>query len=223
MFALCENENLFSQFGLYHKLVYTCIKLYAMSQEKALSPEESLKIAQEMMGLTRKSFADNSFYFLLWGWLLLFAGLGEYILSAQNFEHPYMVWGIVGFTGGIISSIKGARENKKANVATVTDRCVSGVWMAFIITLFALLISLVANQNPPNSIVILITGLHTFATGYMLRFNPLIIGGILFWAIGIASFFVPIQYSSLFYSAAILVGYLVPGYLLKSAEKNGSV
>ena len=34
------------------------------------SPEESLQVIQSMINQTRNSVVDNSFYFLLWGWLV---------------------------------------------------------------------------------------------------------------------------------------------------------
>jgi hypothetical protein len=66
--------------------------------------------------------------------------------------------------------------------------------------------------------VTVLTGLPTFATGAILRFKPLIIGGILFWCIGAAGFFVPGTEGALLYVGAMFFGYIVPGYLLKRQE-----
>jgi hypothetical protein len=51
-----------------------------------------------------------------------------------------------------------------------------------------------------------------------MRFRPLIFGGVLFWVLGAVSYFVDMQTMALLYIAAMLFGYLVPGYLLKRQE-----
>ncbi len=38
--------------------------------------------------------------------------------------------------------------------------------------------------------IIVLTGLPTFLTGQLIRFRPLILGGILFWVLGAISYFV---------------------------------
>ena len=42
-------------------------------KEKELSPEESIDLINTMIGKARKRYTDNSFYFLLWGWLVIVA------------------------------------------------------------------------------------------------------------------------------------------------------
>jgi len=54
----------------------------------------------------------------------------------------------------------------------------------------------------------------------VLRFRPLKLGGMSFWVLGIVSLFVPQPYRSLVFSLAILLGYLIPGYLLKQNENR---
>ena len=66
--------------------------------------------------------------------------------------------------------------------------------------------------------IIVLTGLPTFLTGQLMRFKPLIFGGVLFWVLGAAAYFVDMQAVALLYIAAMLFGYLLPGYLLKRQE-----
>ena len=66
--------------------------------------------------------------------------------------------------------------------------------------------------------IIVLTGLPTFVTGQLMRFRPLILGGVLFWVLGAVSYFAPMSMTVWLYIAAIFFGYLVPGYLLKRQE-----
>lgn len=198
-------------------------KPLVMSTEKTMSHEESLRIADEMIGVSRKGFLKQSFYFLLWGWLLILAGVSVFVLQQIDFAYPYIVWPLVGVIGGIVAGVHGKRASQNLPAATVADMSIGAVWMGFGISLFLFIVALVMNGVSPDSIIILLTGLPTFATGMILKFRPLVLGGVLFWIIGFASFFIPAEFSSLAFSVAILLGYLLPGFALKSAERNGSL
>ena len=75
--------------------------------EKELSKEESLQLITEMIGQAKRNFAKGgSFYFLLWGFVVMTANLGHYILTAIEFEHPYYVWSLT-IPAAIISMVYG--------------------------------------------------------------------------------------------------------------------
>ena len=67
--------------------------------------------------------------------------------------------------------------------------------------------------------MLLIAGLATTTSGLLIKFKPLIIGGIAFFIFSIATTFVSNEYLSLITGAAIICGYLIPGYFLKSAKE----
>jgi hypothetical protein len=54
------------------------------NQPETLSPEESLQVIRTMIEKAKTTVADNSFYFLLWGWLVFIAALLQ-CLSAISF------------------------------------------------------------------------------------------------------------------------------------------
>ena len=61
--------------------------------EKVLKPEESLKIINDMISSAKSNFRDESFYFLFWGWLVVIANLGEFVITQYtNYPKPYQVW-----------------------------------------------------------------------------------------------------------------------------------
>ncbi|MDZ4810068.1 MAG: hypothetical protein SGI96_17670, partial [Bacteroidota bacterium] len=63
---------------------------------------------------------------------------------------------------------------------------------------------------------IMLYGLGTFVSGSIIRFRPLVIGGIVAWALAIGSTLVSYDYQMLFGAAAILVSYIIPAYMLRS-------
>jgi hypothetical protein len=66
--------------------------------------------------------------------------------------------------------------------------------------------------------MLLITGIATTTTGLVIKFKPLILGGITFFIFSIAATFVSNEYISLIVCVAIICGYIIPGYFLKSAK-----
>ncbi len=185
-----------------------------------MHPEQSLKLIESMISQAKKSFHRISFYFLLWGVLLTGAMLATYLLSDLDpaMRHG-LPWGIAGVLGGLISSIHGARSAQKEAATNPMDRIVGWVWGSFIITMMLLLFGTLRNGVDPGPTITVLTGLPTFLTGQIMRFRPLILGGLLFWVAGIAMHFT--QEAGLLtalYCAAMLLGYIVPGFLLKRQE-----
>jgi len=191
-----------------------------ISMEQNMTPAESLKLIESMIGQAKRSFSRMSFYFLLWGVLLIAAMIAAYLLRTNGSPAMQGIpWGVAGALGGLISSIHGAREGRKEQVANPMDRIIGWVWATFVITMIIMIVCSVKNGLDPGANITLLTGLPTFLTGQIMRFRPLILGGILFWVAGIAMQFT--QDAAILvglYCGAMLLGYIVPGVLLKRQE-----
>ena len=188
--------------------------------ENQLTPAQSLDVINQMVAQAKRSFQRSNFFFLLWGVLLAVAGIADHYLRANGFQTNGAVWGIASAIGGVVSAVYGYRQGKKQGVSTLMDRVQAAIWGTFAITMVLIIIGTVSQQINPNPYILLLTGLPTFATGALIRFRPLMFGGVVFWAFGILSFFFLHEYSSLVFAAAIVFGYLIPGLLLRKHE-NG--
>ena len=96
------------------------------------------------------------------------------------------------------------------------------LWISFTITLFIILFSAGLGKiswEMSNILIIALYGLGTFASGGIIKFKPLIIGGIASWVIAVISLFIAPEYTLLSISVSIIIAYLIPGYMLKSKEK----
>ncbi|MBK7384139.1 MAG: hypothetical protein IPI81_12565 [Flavobacteriales bacterium] len=188
--------------------------------DKDLTPEQSLKVIESMIGQAKKSFSRMSFYFLLWGVLLIVAMAATYLLrnGSEAFSQGAS-WGIAGLIGGILSSIHGAREGRRQPVNNPMDRVIGWIWGAFVITMMIVIAASVSNHQDPGGMITLLTGFATFLTGQIMRFKPLIIGGVLFWIAGLAMHFTndPLTLTAL-YCGSMFFGYIIPGLMLKNQE-----
>jgi hypothetical protein len=188
--------------------------------EQALTPQESLRLIERMIGQARRNFSRMSFYFLLWGFLLIGAMVVTYLLrdSVSGWQHG-AAWGVAGTLGGIFSAVRGAREGRKELVSNPMDSTIGWLWSAFVITMILLIAFSVRSQVDATIAITMLTGLPTFITGQAMRFRPLMLGGVLFWIAGVAMLFVTGPLGVLvIYCVAMVLGYILPGILLKRYE-----
>lgn len=185
-----------------------------------LTPHESLRLIEGMIGQARRSFSRFSFYFLLWGVLLIGAMIAAFLLreSAQGWQFG-APWGVAGVLGGIVSGIHGARESRREQVINPMDSTIGWLWGSFVITMLLLIAFTVIGRADTTVAITMLTGLPTFLTGQILRFKPLKYGGVLFWLAGVAMMLLSSALATLvLYCTAMALGYILPGLLLKRHE-----
>lgn len=189
-------------------------------EERDINPSESLSIIQSMVNKTQRQYSDDSFYYIMWGWLVLVASIAHFILMQLNIQQAPVVWMLMP-VGGIVSFVYGAKQSKKEKVKTYVNTYMGYLWTAMGLSMIIVL-SMMFKLGVENAypILILIYGIGTFVSGGLLSFKPLIVGGIICFGLSVAAFFVSFQIQLLFIAAAMLVSYIIPGHLLKAKFNN---
>lgn len=182
--------------------------------EKKFTEKESFDVIIGMIQAAKTNLHDESFYFLLWGWLVFFASLTHFFLLKNNVEFAPAVWMLMPL-GGIITAVYSSRQKKNVKVKTYVDEFMKYVLIAFLVSLGVVLFSMQKLGLNTYPMVLLVYGLWLFISGGAIKFNPLLVGGIINWIFAIASFFVSFDVQLLFLALAVLLGYIIPGYLLK--------
>lgn len=193
------------------------------NDEKMMTGEESLKIITEMINKTKVNIRQGSFHLLFWGWLLTFCGLSAWILAKfTSYEHPYYVWMLV-IPGAFVSMIYGFVNGRKAQVHTYASTLYTWTWIGFFIAAMVLFIVQAKDMQSITSYILLLAGLPTFLSGFIIKFKPLILGGICFWVIALVVNFAGPSLAPLGTPIAVLVGYLIPGYMLKNRVNHDTI
>lgn len=188
-----------------------------MDTIKIVSPQESLNIITEAIARTKNNFKENSFCFLLWGWLIAIASILFFMLehytSVAYYFIPFPILGGAGLIATIIHF-----QKRRASTQTHVNYFITKLWtvlaMGFIITVFINL----AQKQLPFTDTLIIAGIGTLISGWIMKFKPLITGGFLFFVASFATLFINDEYKALVHGIAIIMGYLVPGYLLKQSK-----
>ena len=192
------------------------------TKEPMMTEQEILLVIQQMIQSAKQEFYDKSFYYLLWGWLVFIASIGQFALSSIGIAHSEMVWMLMPL-GGIITAIYSRREKSKEKVKTYFDEFNRHALVAFMVSLFIVLGSGQKLQINCYPMLIMVYGGWLYISGGALRFKPLMIGGVINWALAIAAFFVGFEIQLLLLAAAVLLGYIIPGYLLKARHRKSLV
>ena len=174
-----------------------------------------------MIEATKKDLQDNGSWYLLWGWLVFIACAIHYSLMKVGYEHPYYAW-ILMPVGGVISVVKGIREEKQQRVKTFVDDFMRYVLIAFLVCMLMVLFNSGVLKLTTYPLLMMVYGVWLFLSGGALSFRPLLIGGIINWALAVIGFYVGFETQLLLLAAAVMFGYIVPGYMLRSRYNKAS-
>jgi len=178
-----------------------------------------LEIIHRMISQAKGNIKNSSFYFLLWGWITTAGSIGHYLLlEFSNVTHPEWVWTVIII--GILASIgKGRKDRHERGASTYTEQVNLTIWAVFLINYVIILFFIAKINFYITPVVLVLTAGSTFLSGTILKFNPLKWGAVFIWAMSIVAFLVTLPYQLLATSAAIVGGYLLPGYILKHSER----
>lgn len=186
--------------------------------KESLSPEEGFQIIQQMIESAKKEISDNGFFYLLWGYLVFVAAVGNFVMLKMDLTYAFITWPILMPLGGIISIIYGivVGKKQKRKSRTWVDHIFVYTWVAFGVSLFIiLLMGGKLGWEVVYPMIILLYGIGTFISGGIMKFRPLVWGGVICWLISMIAFFVTFEHQLILLIIAILSAYIIPGHILK--------
>src|SRR5688572_649186 len=191
-----------------------------METEKNLTQQESIEVISRMIRTAQNDIQDGSFYYLVWGWLVFIASAAHFVLLKAAYELNFLPWVILMPLGGIVTGIYSYRHERKKKVHTYIDEVMKYVIISFLVSLFIVLLFMSKLGLATYPMVMIIYGIWLFISGGALKFQPLIFGGIINWALGITAFFFEFETQLLLLGTAVLLGYIIPGHMLKSKYRS---
>lgn len=193
-----------------------------------LTPEESFTIIERAISSIKTSYKESAQIFLLWGWILSVACFAQFIILKilQNKQaygqiglYSIGTWIVLILIGFIFQFFIIRKINNKKKVSGYLEGYLKSLWMVVVVSFCVAVFICMKLEITLLPIILLIAGIGTTTTGLLIRFSPLVIGGITFFIFSIAATFVAGEYLNLLAGGAIICGHLIPGYLLKSAKE----
>ncbi len=193
------------------------------NEEKQMTGQESLKIITDMINRTKTNIRQSSFHLLFWGWLIFFCSLSEYLLwKFTDYASPWYVWFFV-IPGVIVSLAYGFIKGRKETAWTYATMLYVWTWMGFLFASLVLYLIQMKNMESFSPLILTLAGLPVLFSGCILKFRPLIFGAFSFWIFALAAHYGTPDISALATPAAMLTGYLIPGYILKRKNSHDAV
>lgn len=193
------------------------------NEEKLMTGEESLRVITDMINKTRVSIAQASFHLLLWGWLIFVCSLSEFLLwKYGGWTNSWYVWFAV-IAGVLISFIYGFSKGKRERIFTYGTRIYVWTWIAFFWASVVFFIVFPVSTGSVGKYMLLMAAVPLLISGVILSFRPMMWGAVAFWVLALAAHFGGDTVSGLAVPAAMVIGYLVPGYLLRKRGSHDTV
>lgn len=213
-----------------------------------LSHEQSLQLITEMIGKARKSIHETGTSAILWGSVIAFCGFASFAQLHWHFYLGFDVWllTLVALLPQVVISLREARQRR---VRTHTQEALNAVWIVYSLSIFALVFYLntvngveakrLAAQGAElyqridgtlrvvkpriasyGSLLILLYGIPTLATGIAQRFRPMLVGALFCYAFFVLSCFTDTTWDYLLNGLAALANWLIPGLILRSRYRS---
>ncbi len=193
------------------------------NEEKMMTGEDSLRVITEMINKTRVSVAQASFHLLLWGWLIFACSLSEFVLwKYAGWANSWYVWFAV-IAGVFVSLAYGFVKGKRERIFTYGTKIYIWTWIAFFMASVVFFIVFPVKTGNVGKYMLLIAAIPLLISGVILNFWPMMWGAVAFWVLAILAHFGGETVSGLAMPAAMVIGYLVPGYLIRKRGSHDTV
>lgn len=189
------------------------------------TPTQSLALITKVLLEAKTRFKDNGFAFIVIGFFVCVASLGQFILlKAEYYQvnyYPYFVMPLAGIITYAYYHKRGRVGHGQKNMISTmlsTLGIVIGLnamaigflfWEKFFVVLFP--------------IMFILLGLWAIVTGVAVRFKTIFYSGIVVNIIAYAAFFISSLYHPLLLSISALLAFVVPGIVMRRSQKNDDV
>jgi hypothetical protein len=186
---------------------------------------DEIRLIKEMVEKTRKATAQSGTLFIFWGFLIIVAIIITYVLAYfhkfQWIWANWIVWAIIGWGYSALYGIRQERTQKTRTYAQMAAKHLSiACGAAYLLAAFVFPLLKVYSYNAISILVAFISGILIFVMGGIYEWNLLKWCGLLWWLGAVGTTFVPGDYRTLCLIPLIILGYLIPGFILRSRYKK---
>ena len=192
------------------------------SNTENFDEKQSLQIIKAMIQVSHRKIKNDGILLIIWGWIWFLGRLSDYLFwTIPHTQEMKQIKNIVGFIIFILALFYTIFYiyKQRRRVATYIDISLRYIWLSLIFGMSLISMILYNVLKEPNfelqhPIFMVFIAFAIVATGGILRYRLLIIGGIVFAALAYFSSFFAIQEQMLIESFAWLTAFVIPGHLM---------
>jgi len=195
-----------------------------MENDQQLTNQKSLEIIQQMINQAKTNITDNGLGWLLWGSMIIFASVSTFVFIQTGAKDIFLGWNIFGIFTIVMLSYDMFKPKRKT-VRTYISDLLRLVDIGFIACIFTIIFSINVAVDPNSGFgfFLMIFAFLMLIKGGAVKSRSLMIGAAVNWAGAIAMFLnKDFKYDMLIMAAAVLIGYIVPGFLLWQQHRRAN-
>jgi hypothetical protein len=186
------------------------------------NPNDSIKTIEEALQQTKSEKTGASFYYVIWGILLLV----HYLLLFLVTKFPELKGGLLGTAiwsvfpiGGLLSYFRNKKDTKSEKIVTHYERVYLYAFGGFALANGVVFMAS-AFVNPTLSIALfpLLLGFTVFVTGGITKHTASLVGGVLGIICAGISLNTSLEFQYLFAALSSLIACVIPGFLMKNSN-----
>jgi hypothetical protein len=193
-------------------------------EEKQLTGQESLALINQMISKAKNEITDTGLGWILWGGMIFLASIATYAVLEMKLDvSPYIAWNIFGLIAIPIMIYNMVRHRKTLKTRTYVDELLYMFDIGFTVCIFIIILSMniAVSPNEGFGYFLMVYGFLMLIQGSAIRFKPLFIGAVINWAGAFAIFFnKEFKYDMLITAAAVFIGYIIPGLMLRKQYRK---
>lgn len=191
-----------------------------MAAKETFTKEQGLEVIREMIMTSRQNYSEMAIHYLIWGWAILVAALAQYVMLVSDIQfNSLFIWVPVIVIAAGASVINSYKIADKKQSTTFIDYSLAGLWASSTgIYVILLLVGLQYNWVVVYPMIIASYGWGIITSGVLLKFRPMIYGGIANFIIAGVAVFVASYEIILLLILSLIVSFIIPGYMLKSRK-----
>ena len=188
------------------------------------SKEEQIEVISKVINSTKENLKPLSVNFIFWGSLIVVMSLIHYSIPQfiQYTEYSSLLfWTIVPVLGMIFTIVYNIKIRKILGYETYLNRVIKIIWGIFNLSwLVMVVMSLLNGINNPVPEILFLLSTTLITTGIIIKFKPIVIGGILLMLFTVYINFNPNINFLIVNIIGVSLGMLVPGISLYFSKVN---
>lgn len=189
------------------------------TSEENLSPQDSLRLIEEVIKKTRDNIRELSFCYLLWGWLIAMASIFYFLLHRYVHTSLYFLPFPIAAVIGIAATVMYSRK-KLGSSETYLNYYLNRMWIVLGVGFITVIFINLVYRHEPFTYTLVIAAMGTLVSGWVIRFRPLVIGGGILLGAALVSIYIPHKTVVLLHGLAMISGFLIPGYMLRYSKSK---
>ena len=188
---------------------------------------EDIQLIRDMIEKTKEKAAESWKFFSVWGFLIIAAIVGHYALVYfEIFNVIWINWIVFMLVGVFLSIFYIGKKEKTSGATTYAENAIGHLsfacGIAFMLAGFVFPILKLYTYGEIPVVISMIVGILLFVIGGIYEWNLLKWSALLWWLGGVGMIFIHWHYRALACVPLIILGYLVPGFILRSQYKKES-